>query len=166
MTNISLHLIDATKYLESISKIVKETEKSRKIIYVSSAKPYGALLESFHKNKIHTENMYIIDCISRESSKDIPKQVTLIGSPEGLTAISIAINNIIKTIGSKKCAVIIDSLSTLSIYNDSKVMIQFINFFLDKIRTLGDDAVLFALKSDKEKELVQQAAMAADKVIA
>jgi len=98
--------------------------------------------------------------------KEKPKEVNncvFINSPQNLTAISIAVNEAIKSMKGKRM-LFFDSLSILMIYNDASTLGKFSNFLLNKMRASDVDTVMIALESDTSKDIVKQIGSIADEV--
>src|SRR3989344_2438035 len=122
MTETTLHIIDSSKYFKGIINVLKkETKENKNVIYITTNKPYKYLIATLKNNKINTNNLLFIDCISKhigEDTKNKGKKCIFIEGPESLTTMSIAINEIIKGLSGKK-VLLLDSLSVLLIYNNA-----------------------------------------------
>ncbi len=165
MSKTTLYVIDSGKFFDGVTKVLKKESKKRNIIYVTTNKPYKSLVNSLEDKKIKTDNIFFIDCISKEvgeSGKDEDNCLYL-DSPKSLTSMSIAINESIENIDGEK-TLILDSLSTLLIYNDARTMGKFSNFLVNKMRSLEADAVILTLESDVDKDIIKKIQSFVDKV--
>lgn len=160
MGEIILYIVEPERYFENVLKIIKKDASRKNLIYVTTNKPYNQLKTILKKNKINTEKIFFIDCISKKNfKKDVEKNseenCIFLDSPQSITAISIAINESIKSIKSPK-VLFFDSLSILLIYNDANTVGKFSNFLINKMRENDVEAMLFALESDADKDILKK----------
>ena len=83
------------------------------------------------EEKIETQNLFFIDTISKYIGKNELTQsdsIVYIDDPANLTEIGIVTKLGIEKISGEK-VLIFDSLTTLSLYNSSKNIARFYNFF-------------------------------------
>ncbi|MCW1312082.1 MAG: hypothetical protein OH338_01460, partial [Candidatus Parvarchaeota archaeon] len=76
-----------------------------------------------------------------------------IDDPANLTEIGIVAKLSIEKIKGKKM-LIFDSLTTLSLYNSSKNLVRFYNFFFQLSRLNQIETIIIALESDIDKEIL------------
>ena len=166
MAKVILNIMDPNKYFDGIVKILKKNPSQKNVIYVTTNKPYATIVNSLKSKSIKTENILFIDCISKQIKQDTSKEADnciYIGSPQNLTAISIAVNESIKSMKGKKM-LLLDSLSILLIYNDANTIGKFSNFLLNKMRAADVDTVVLALESDANKDIIKQIESFVDEV--
>ena len=166
MSKTILYVINAEKYFTGVISIIKKETKNKNTIYVTTNKPYDHITNVLKKAGINPDKIFFIDCISKHIGKAIekePKNCVYIDSPQNLTTMSVAINESLKHFAKEKI-LLLDSLSTLLIYHDSKTIGQFSNFFINKMRAAGVDAIIFALESDIGKDIIKQIESFVDEV--
>ncbi len=151
------------RYNAIMLKIAKKVEK-KKVCYLTTSKAYDAILESFQKEKINPENFIFIDCITKTITEPKPaKNCLFVSSPQALTEMSLSIN---KCIQSSIPVILIDSLSTLSVYNSDNVLIRFVYDLINKVKASGAVVlVLSAADKDKNSSWYKKIEMMVDKVI-
>ena len=164
MVKVSLYVLDSGKYFEGVAKLVKAAER-KNIVYVTTNKPYNFVMNAFKKKGINTDKIFFIDCISSQAKEKATyaKNCVFINSPQNLTALSIAVSEAVKSIKGSKI-LFLDSLGVLLIYNDANTVGKFSNFLLSKMRMNDVDAVMLALESDAEKDVVKQIESVVDEV--
>ena len=166
LQQIVLTAVNHEKYFENVLTIMKKIAKNESIIYVSTNKSYDQLISLFKSAKIDTRNFFFIDCISRtmeEKREEGLKNVLHVESPEHLTSISFAITESIKHLPNEKI-VVLDSLSTMLIYNGENAIGMFSNFIINKMRAAGVGIILLVLETDLNKEVVKKIETFVDKV--
>ena len=160
-----LFIIDPEHYFDSIVKIFRTFVKGRRVVYVTTNKPYSHMAEMFRKEKVNSSNVFFLDCISRQVGErgEEPENCVYIDSPQNLTAISIAISQAVEHLTGEKI-LFLDSLSTLLIYHDANTIGRFSNFLVNKMRLCGVDTVMLALEADMGKEVLKKIESIADEV--
>lgn len=145
---------------DTVTHLVKKDKTA--IAYISFNKPYDTLNKNWKKKKLDLDKILFIDCITTGSAeKKNGKHVIYEMSPNNLTAISLAVNTFLKTATGKK-AIIVDSLSTLLIYNELNMVARFTNDLIEKARTSDTKAVIFTTKHD---EMINKVSLFFDKII-
>jgi KaiC/GvpD/RAD55 family RecA-like ATPase len=105
---------------EEVNSVVK-TFSANPGIYVSLNKTHESIENILKKEKINTNKLFFIDCVTSEQKRDDVLHI----SPRELGKLSSAISTFIKDIPGKKF-LIIDALSTLLIYNDENKVARFV----------------------------------------
>jgi len=163
-SGIQLCLIKAEKYNEGLQEILKNAAGGNThIIYVSVNKPctsIGALLQKFN---IPDERSIIIDLASKPGAEKKRNCVHL-ASQKNLTELSLAISQSIYNFEGKEILLIFDSLSTLLIFNDKNVVLRFIHFIVNKLRSNNVSARLFSLDSADDVAFSDKVAPVVDEV--
>ncbi len=158
-------MLDANKYMSQINAVLKK--ESNQIIYVTTGKSASTLIESFTKGKIDTKNIFFIDCTTKNSIAEPKKglnKIINLQSPESLTAMSLAITECVKKIRGKNITIVMDSLSSLLIYNEEMIVSQFMNFLVNKVRSMEVNLYLLAINGNAEKYAIQQISTTVDEI--
>lgn len=117
----------STLIITSVEKIQKEINKiinsnsDTPGIYVSLNKTQESVTQLLNKDKINTSKLFFIDLVATENSNE---NVVYI-KPNNLSDLSYAIKTFIKRITNEKY-LIIDSISTLLIYNTENKVADFV----------------------------------------
>jgi KaiC/GvpD/RAD55 family RecA-like ATPase len=143
------------EYFKSVINILKKDVKTKNIIYITTNKPYKYLMNLLNEEKINTESILVIDCISNQLSEsgDASKRCVFLESPQNISGLSIAISQAIKSLAGE-ATVIFDSLSTLLIYNNEEVIGKFSNFIINKMQQTNISSVFFVIESDMDKKVM------------
>ena len=165
---VILLIVSAKKYLEVNMEVLKHycnTEDSS-CVYVSVNRTYDALMNLVKKNKINSDKLFVVDAITPVSgkSKDADNAIFL-GSPRGLTDISISATTAVQNLPKGNRTLFLDSLSTLLIYNDAGSIAKFSHFLINKIKDWGISGVIISLEKETDEKLSSQLAQFVDKVI-
>lgn len=149
-----------------INDLVKTlSENYGKIIYVSLNRLYNPLKRKMQQDKIDTSKFLFVDCVTRTAvaQPEEHDDCIYVSAPNALTEISIAITKIIQTHYPE--ILIIDSLSTLLIYESQMSASQFIHSISNKMNAFGVNACFTILNGEKEQPLIKDMNLLLDKVI-
>lgn len=165
---VVLMLVKAASYMSSdlaaMSLFSKDSSKSG--IYVSVNKPYEDIKKLLDKNKISTKRLFFVDMISKEidSEKEEKENCFYIPSPTSLTDLGIVLEETANMMPGKKYLVL-DTLSTLLVYNSLGTVEKFAHFITTKIRGWDMDGVIISLEKETSESLKSQLAQFCDKII-
>lgn len=83
-----------------------------------------------------------------------------------MTEMAILIVNAVRSLGQdKNIFVMIDSISTLLIYNDHRAVTKFIHFLISKLRIMNIDGILMTHRSLNSNEFLSQVMIFCDDAI-
>ncbi len=146
MTSL-LIIISVEKLQSSVNSIVKSF-KNIPGIYVSLNKTQKSTENILRKNKINTNKIFFIDCVTSEKTREDVLHI----APDQLDLLSSAINTFIKDIKGKKF-LILDALSTLLIYNDENKVAKFVKEITEYASQNDVKVVAFSPKTKGEELL-------------
>lgn len=164
---VILFLTPAEKYNASNIKLLKEyISEGKYCVYMSVNKPYKQLLENFEKAKIDSEKIFIIDAITPTGgSSERVGNAVFVGSPRGLTTISIAITSALKSLPEQKRVLFLDSMTTLEVYNDLGNLSKFSQFIISKMKEWKVSTALISLQQGKDDKLINEISQFVDRVV-
>jgi KaiC/GvpD/RAD55 family RecA-like ATPase len=119
----SLHIIPVESLQRRANTLVAAAGKTPGV-YVSLNKTHTSVQALLDKSHINRDNLFFIDCVTMERTKDDVDDVLHI-HPSDLERLGQAIRAFIAEINGKKY-VVIDSLATLLIYNDHLAVARFV----------------------------------------
>jgi hypothetical protein len=162
---IVLALIDPMRYQEAVFGMVKYfTEKSKQGVYVTLNKPYGVLAKNFEKAGISPNSLFFVDGITNVAAAEESADHACLGSGIDLSNLCIGISRAVGKLKDEKF-LLLDSLSTLLIYNDSKTVSKFAHLLTEKMRRWNTQGSLLTVEMNAEKDVVSQLAPFCDKVV-
>ena len=118
-------------------------------VYVTITKPYENIVKQFGE-LAESKNIRFVDCISRAAgiSKTDPNCV-YVESPSMLEKLGLEIINIFKTVDEKTNKyLILDSLSTLIIYNDQEIVTEFFYHLANRTRSRNIHIISLAIEEE------------------
>jgi hypothetical protein len=165
MVTTTLYLSQPEHYFSSVVQIFKDLLRDKSVIYVTTNKPYPHLVNLLKQDQVDTNRIFFIDCITKQilSVADEPDNCIYINSPHEITAIGIAVSRAVEHLAGEKY-LFLDSLSTLLLYNDEKIIGQFSNFMINKMLVSDVSSIIMVLSSDVDKEVIKQIMSFVDEV--
>ena len=165
MVSTILYLSQPEHYFSSVVHIFKESLMDKSVIYVTTNKPYPHLVNLLERDDVNTKNIFFIDCITKQilPVTTEPDNCLFINSPHEITAIGIAVSRAVEHLVGER-VLFLDSLSTLLLYNDEKIIGQFSNFMINKMLVSGVSSIIMVLSSDVEREVIKQIMSFVDEV--
>ena len=143
------------KYLKIINFLVEDNNIPG--VYVTLNKPFRTVQDKFKKAGIDTRLLIFIDAVTKtKAGVEKTNECLFIGSPQNLSDISIAMDQAVRALPSRKRFVFFDSLSTLLIYNSPKVVAKFIHFLSGRMRIWKVRGIIISLQKKKDKDLIEE----------
>jgi KaiC/GvpD/RAD55 family RecA-like ATPase len=166
---IILFLADASSYLEMNSFILKYLLQEKKAdgIYITVNRTAKSIRENIERMGIEAKNIFFIDCASGAVTKRYQKveSTLIIYPPENLTDIGIMLSEKIKASSAKNQFLLLDSLSTLLLFNSTKTVVKFSHFLVNLIREYKLKGVLMSLEKETDEFVKRTLYVFSDKVI-
>lgn len=172
------YIDDSEIYLVAIdSKLHKTTtmemlrylvnEKKMPGVYVTINKPYEYMKESLSEAGIDPRMVIFVDAITKTvgGKADKVNGCIFLNRINDLTDMAVAISNAVQAISTNKKFIVIDSISTLLIYNSNVSVSKFIHFLTGKMRIWKISGILTTLRDNKDDILLSQLTLFCDKRI-
>lgn len=154
-----------TCVLKSIQKIYQEGKTG---VIISLSEPQIILKKALEKNSVDTSTLFFIDgvTVSAMGKAGTEENCFYVNKSSDLTGIGIAITKAMALIENKENMVIIlDSISTLLIYNDPNLIIRFLHMLVNKVRLNDAIGVLFSAKNAIDPIVTAQITAFSDSVM-
>jgi len=135
-------------------------------VYLSITRPYDSIIKDF-KDMPEKKNIKFIDCISRAAGIP-PKEpgCIYIESPALLEKIILEITDVFRDLKEDiNKYLIIDSLSSLLIYNDTPLVTEFFTHLSNRTRMLGIHTVSLVIEEETDEGLNKILYLKSDKII-
>jgi len=159
---------DPEYYFDSVAETVKfMTDKGMRGIYVTSARPYGYIERKFRSYDINTQNLFFIDLISCMAGKSAGEvgNCIFIENPVSLDEIEMWINILMERDDAKNKFLIIDSLSSLLVYNRPMSLKKFTELLVNYLRRYGVNGIFTTIDSEKHEVFQEETEMLYDRTI-
>jgi len=168
LNKVVLFLVEPKKYMNINLEIIKIVIKENKFsgIYVTVNRPFITLVNIMKKKGIDTNRIFFIDCITKMIPS--PRGISLtsrrkfekkencifIPSPSRLTEIGLALSEALSGMRHPRNKFLyLDSLSTLSIYNDLSTIAKFVHFLTTRVRLFGVVGLIMCVEKKMDDKL-------------
>jgi len=147
--------------------------RSDKGIFVSSNRPTNDLVEKLLtynfdlREALEADRIFVIDLMSRSVGASEVKGSIYVSSPSELSATQMAIEKAFERIDSEagKTWLLLDSISTLLVYNSPGALLQFLHFLIGRLRVLQFNGLIFTVGDSVEEEVLSTIRQFCDMVI-
>ncbi|MFB6295205.1 MAG: hypothetical protein ABEI97_05570 [Candidatus Nanohaloarchaea archaeon] len=158
-TDIALVIADAEEYVSVNQQLLDHLVNGEGLagIYVTVNKPYLTIVDTLEAAGIGTSEIFFIDAISEDTgAEDVTAEnVAFLDSPQGLTDMSIAISEAVEKLPDEGNRVLVlDTLSTLMLYNDEDLVSQFAHELSGKIRDWGVKGLMLTIQEEADEDLL------------
>lgn len=160
---IVIFLVSETNYYEKIIEITSTVSKYyKKTCYVSLNRPYETFQNQANTKKINPENFFFIDAVTK-GKKINGSNVSYVTSPGALTELQIEISKALDKDAVE--SLLIDSISTLLVYETPINVVRFMHSVITTLRTRKMAGVFLAFKRDVDDTLTKDINMFIDRVM-
>ena len=147
--------------------------RNEKGIYVSSNRPVNDAVEKLLtynfdlREALEAGRIFVIDLMSRSVGASEVKGSIYVSSPSELSATQMAIEKAFERIdsGAGKTWLLLDSISTLLVYNSPDAFLQFLHFLIGRLRVLQFNGVIFTVRDSIEEKVLSTIRQFCDMVI-
>ena len=162
---VAMVYVATDKYADSALEAVTALTAGKRGVYITINRPCAKLDEVFRENNIDTSKIIFIDAITQIAMPNVKSgnSYVYIKHPSDLTNMYIRLLEALKKIDGKKFLVV-DSISTLMVYNSPETVLRFAHALASKLPAQGVDVVYIALLDEKNASVESIAGMC-DKVL-
>jgi hypothetical protein len=161
-------IIPSNNYSDLICSLFEymDTKSDSIWVYLTITKPFESIYDDY-SSLINNQNIIFIDCISHAAgiTKENPNCI-YIESPSQLESILLEIMNSYKNIDNKKNKyLIIDSLSSLVIYNDIQLVTEFYTHLINRTRLSNISTISLTLEEEIDDDIRKILYLKSNKII-
>lgn len=133
-------------------------------VYVTINKPYSDLVKGMTSPP---ENVTYVDSITALTGRGTPElpHVTYLDSPLALVEMNLAIADELKKVVSNKKFLVLDSVSTLLVYNSPQAVEKFCHTVISKNRNETVVGIFLMIESEEHRSVVDTLAQFVDNVV-
>jgi len=134
-------------------------------VYISVSRPSDAIIATMQSAGIASDDIQFIDCISQMTGKIRPERqenIVYVENPSSLEEVSMYLDKVMAKVDNKRRFIIMDSLSSLLIYNNEKSVKEFAHFIINRIRLEKTTGVILSIEKKEAEELVKTLAPMCD----
>ena len=167
--SLAISLItDISNYFTAMKEVVKYTlDEGMKCVYITATIPSTVIADQLASEDISTDHVYFVDCISFMVGKspEEDERTFYIESPTMIETIVLKVHTTIKMLGDDPKLVFLDSVNTLSLHNDEKVMQEFVHYLINALRVRKIPSVVLSIVDQTPEDLEIILKLVCDEVI-
>ena len=160
---------DTDAYFTVIRTTIKflVNEKGMGGVYITSTRPARAIMSRLKADKINLSNVYFIDTISYTVGGGgiASSQIAYLESPSMLEGIMLKMEWLLRKIKTENKFIFFDSINTLSIYNEEKILQEFMHILINKLRTMDIFTVVLSMGEQIPKQIESMLTLTCDETI-
>jgi KaiC/GvpD/RAD55 family RecA-like ATPase len=167
--SLAISLItDISNYFTAMKEVVKYTQdEGMKCVYITATIPSTVIADQLASEDISTDHVHFVDCISFMVGKspEEDERTLYIESPTMIETIVLKVHTTIKMLGDDPKLVFLDSVNTLSLHNDEKVMQEFVHYLINALRVRKVPSVVLSILDQTPEDLEIILKLVCDEVI-
>ncbi|MCK4336162.1 MAG: hypothetical protein KAW40_05575 [Candidatus Aenigmarchaeota archaeon] len=166
--NSLLIILKEIEYSQKLEEIIKSVERT-KVCYVCLSRPYADVMEDLKGRGIDVTGFFFIDVLTSHYKEPEPTENCIfVPAPTDLTAIRVAIKKAVEE--KKRNIVILDTISTLLVYQETSSIVKFTHHLLTEESQENVKKLFIALKGNEtpiedSQKLIKDLTMFADKTL-
>jgi KaiC/GvpD/RAD55 family RecA-like ATPase len=161
-------ITDISNYFTAMKEVVSYTQEEKlNCVYITSTIPSSVIMEQLADEDLSIDHIYFVDCISFMVGKapEASDQVLYIESPTMIESIMLKVHTLLKRLGDEPKVVFLDSINTLSLHNDEKVMQEFVHYLINALRVRGVPSIVLSIEDQTPEDLEIILKLVCDEVI-
>jgi KaiC/GvpD/RAD55 family RecA-like ATPase len=156
-------------YFDAIRGLVDNFSNQREFncIYITSSIPAATLQGALKTLEVSTERVHFIDCLSHMLMGNISKNdhIIFVESPTMLENIILKVEYLMRTNNGAPNVVILDSIDSLAIHNDSKILSEFLQILLGGLKAREVFPVVLSMKEQSRPDIKEMLHLVCDTVV-
>lgn len=147
----------ADNYINVLQSVLGSFLKEKDVdcIYVTTTTPSHIILNALTLLEISEKRIYFVDTISHimMSTESKLDKVLYVESPTMLENIMLKIEYLMRKLGSGPKMVFIDSLNSMAIHNDTRILAEFLHILVNNLRTKHTYTLILVIEEQGTEEL-------------
>jgi len=157
-SNAAVSLVtDMAGYFSAIKGVVDHANEAKlECIYITATIPSRVITAQLQSEGLSTDNVRFIDCISfmvGSASDKESDQVIYVESPNMLENIMLKIDIWAKRLKGKNLMLLLDSVNTLSMHNDERLLSEFLHYVINNLRSRGVKTVILSVEGQTPEDI-------------
>ena len=161
-------ITDINNYFTAMKEVVKYTKDAEmSCVYITATIPSSVIVEQLTSEDVPVDHVHFVDCISFMVGKapETSGAVLYIESPTMIETIMLKVHTTIKQLGEDPKMVFLDSVNTLALHNDEKVMQEFVHYLINTLRVRDVPSVMLSIVDQTPEDLEIILKLVCDEVI-
>ena len=161
--------LKADQYFDTIQGMLDRfaTKKDLEVVYVTSTIPSQSIIKALEVLEIPMDHIWFVDCISQimmSQEKRHPHAI-IVESPTMLENIMLKVEFLIRKHSDRSALVVLDSINSLAIHNNTKILSEFLHILVNNLRSRGAYTVIFSMQEYETDEIRNMLVLVSDESI-
>lgn len=166
-SSVSLE-IETDVYFDVIKGLMNLVEDGKsQLVYVASTVPAEAIINAMEMIGVNHHGVKFIDCVSNMMTgpQSRSENVIFIESPTMLENIMLKVEFLRRKSPGMRSIVVVDSVNTLHIHNDWKIMGEFLHILVNNLRARGSVTLIISIKEQQSQEANTLLGLVSDRIV-
>ena len=143
------------------------SKKDLDVIYITSTIPSQSIINALETLEIPIDTIWFVDCISQilMSSAKRHAHAIIVESPTMLENIMLKVDFLMRKNPDRKDLVILDSINSLAIHNNTKILSEFLHILVNNLRARGAYTVIFSMQEYETDEIRNMLVLVSDETL-
>ena len=161
--------VDVEAYFDVITGITDDfvDEKDMNVIYTTSTIPADSIIDLLDALEVKREPIHFVDAVSYMTMGTAGKKngVIFVESPTMLENIMLKIEYLLRKYPAEQTTVVIDSINSLAIHNDNKILAEFLHILVSNLRSYDCFTMILSVAEQESEDIDNILAMVCDDFI-
>jgi len=150
--------VDVNTYFDALRAIVDifATKEDLYVFYISSTIPSKNIVGLLEILGVDTSRVFFVDTISHlmANAGEMSDKFLYIESPTMLENVMLKIEYLLRKYNDKKAIVVLDSVNSMAIHNDLKILSEFLHIFVTSLRSWESYMVIISMKEQNNEDMI------------
>ncbi len=161
--------LKSEQYFDTIQGMLDRfaRKKDLEVVYVTTTIPSQSIISALEVLEIPMDHIWFVDCISQimmSQAKRHPHAI-VVESPTMLENIMLKVEFVLRKHPGRNALVILDSINSLAIHNNTKILSEFLHILVNNLRSRGAYAVIFSMQEYETEEIRNMLVLVSDETI-
>jgi len=165
---VSLRL-GTDQYFDAIQGMldVFASKNNLEVFYITSTIPSQSIINALEVLEIPLDRIWFVDCISQIMMSAAKRHThsIVVESPTMLENLMLKIEFLMRKHPERKALVVLDSINSLAIHNNTKILSEFLHIFVNNLRSHGAYTVIFSMQEYETDEIRNMLVIVCDETL-
>ncbi len=161
--------LKSPQYFDAIQGMldVFAPKKELNVIYITSTVPSQSIINALEVLEVSMDHIWFIDCISQVMMSMEKRHAHSISveSPTMLENLMLKVEFVLRQNPDRNAIVILDSINSLAIHNNTKILSEFLHILVNNLRARGAYSVIFSMQEYETDEIRNMLVLVSDEVL-
>ena len=161
--------LKSDQYFDAIQGMVDlfATKKNLDVVYVTTTVPSRSIITALEVLEIPMDRIWFVDCISQimMTAEQRHPHAIQVESPTMLENIMLKVEFLLRKNEGRSALVILDSINSLAIHNDTKILSEFLHILVNNLRSRGAYTVILSMAEYETEEIRNMLVLVSDETV-